>query len=524
MAITDRLRLAWSVIRNFKSIATMIPSYLQGEAQWTNPNLELMVRQGYSKNELIWRCIQERTQSASAPRLVVHSKRTGERIPDHPLQRLISRPNHRMSETDLWGITILYADLAGTTYWEQIRAGAGNTVELWPLRPDRVKPIPDSLKVVSGYEYWIPGLEPIKIPAENVVEYQVFDPLSLYKGIAPAQVASRSIDIDSSQTNYLKLFFESGGIPPGLIKTKKKLVDTDVRDIRRRWRDRYGGFQNWLDPAVLDLDAEYQKTGFSFQEMGFDVLDSRNEVRICMCFMIPPVLVGARVGLDRATFANYREARTAFLEDTMLPMFGHIRDVFQREIADEEWGDVELRWDFTHVPVLFQKQLEQRREHRADFLAGGLLLDEYRQYMGIGALPGDSGRVRVQSLAFQIIPEGELGQLVPMKQPVGVGDTKTVKLEQKSPACRQKGETVANCVSRKIPEIMRENPGMANDQAVAIAHSICSKRCKDVEPNGDKKEASPPDSEREILVERGRVQVEEFLDAQRERVKDAATQ
>ena len=48
---------------------------------------------------------------------------------------------------------------------------------------------------------------------------------------------------------------------------------------------------------------------------------------------------------------------------------------------------------------------------------------------------------------------------------------------EKSPACRQENETKDECVSRKIPEIMAENPDMSQEQAIAIAESLCSKKC-----------------------------------------------
>lgn len=427
-SLASRLKVAWAVVTNLKAAATMIPTFMRGEPIWTTPGMHNYVEQGYKKNELMWRCMQERSQAISSARMMVKSKETGEEVPDHPLYQLLQKPNHMMSEFDLWSISVIYADLTGIAYWEQVRGPMGNTVEMWPLRPDRMHPIPHTKKVISGYEYRVPGLEPILIPAENVIEFKVFDPLSLYQGVSPVGVALKALDIDISQTNYLKLFFEGGGIPPGLIKTKKKLIDADVTDIRRRWSERYGGYEKWLAPAVLDMDAEYQKTSYSFQEMGFDVLDARAEIRVAMVFMIPPVLIGARVGLDRATFANYREARTSFWEDTLMPMHKHLKDTFQRELADEEWTDVYLEWDYSNVPVLFQKNIEQRIQHRADYLAGGLQLNEYRKYMGLGPLPADTGNVRVQSLAFQIIPEGEMGQLVPLKNPVGVGDTKRKKL------------------------------------------------------------------------------------------------
>ena len=49
----------------------------------------------------------------------------------------------------------------------------------------------------------------------------------------------------------------------------------------------------------------------------------------------------------------------------------------------------------------------------------------------------------------------------------------------KSPACRQEGETEEECVSRKIPEILDENPDMEQDQAAAIAHDMCSESCEE---------------------------------------------
>jgi HK97 family phage major capsid protein/HK97 family phage prohead protease len=48
----------------------------------------------------------------------------------------------------------------------------------------------------------------------------------------------------------------------------------------------------------------------------------------------------------------------------------------------------------------------------------------------------------------------------------------------KSPMCKMPDETKKECVARKIPEIMRDNPGMTQDQAIAEAESMCSKDCK----------------------------------------------
>lgn len=58
---------------------------------------------------------------------------------------------------------------------------------------------------------------------------------------------------------------------------------------------------------------------------------------------------------------------------------------------------------------------------------------------------------------------------------------KTAEVVEKSPACRMEGETEQECVSRKIPEIKKENPDMKDDQVQAIAFSMCREQCGEKE-------------------------------------------
>ncbi|MDV7401013.1 phage portal protein, partial [Arthrospira platensis SPKY1] len=108
----------------------------------------------------------------------------------------------------------------------------------------------------------------------------------------------------------------------------------EIGRIRARLRQQYGGVRNWGDVMILDADAEYQRLGMSFQEMGFEDLDARNEARICSVLKVPPILVGAKVGLDRSTFANYGEARTSFWEDTMLVVYRRFEDQLNLQLAE----------------------------------------------------------------------------------------------------------------------------------------------------------------------------------------------
>jgi hypothetical protein len=71
--------------------------------------------------------------------------------------------------------------------------------------------------------------------------------------------------------------------------------------------------------------------------------------------------------------------------------------------------------------------------------------------------------------------------------------------KEKSPMCRMSDETEKECVARKIPEIMNEDSTIKQDQAVAMAISMCGKSCD--EKKEDKKEITIE----EIEIKEGRV-------------------
>ena len=67
--------------------------------------------------------------------------------PEHPAQRLLDRVNPHWTGGDFWRATETYLNLWGVAYWSVERDDLGMPVELWPLRPDRVRLVPDEKRV-----------------------------------------------------------------------------------------------------------------------------------------------------------------------------------------------------------------------------------------------------------------------------------------------------------------------------------------------------------------------------------------
>ena len=383
-------------------VSTLLNPWDEGKPVYAGTKFSALAREGWRKNELIFACIDRTALTVSQVHMDIQDSKTGKILEQHPLKQLLQRPNSEMTEFDFWQSVIIYQYLAGVAYYEKERSEAGRVVGLWPMRPDWTQPIRSSTQVIGGYRYEVPGHDPVLLPREDVLVFKSFDPLNMYGGWPPAAVAARAGDVDNSTTDFIKLFWERGAMPAGVLTSDQQLTSDDVTTIRKRWMMRYGGHQQWLAPAVLDKNATYTRTGLTFGEMGFEALDSRNEARICMALRVPPILVGAAIGLERSTYSNYEQARKSWWQDVLLGLYEHYDDVINNDLAPEFGGGVRAVWDFSGVAGL-QEDINQQWSRYADGLrAGALTVNDYRRGVGLPAVRG--GDVFIRGLAQFDVP------------------------------------------------------------------------------------------------------------------------
>src|SRR5690349_6620473 len=100
MALFPRLRgrLRAPEIKDSRA-QTLVVLTTAGRPVWTPRDYECLAREGLAKNPVAYRCIRMIAEAAaSAPLVVFHE---GRRVADHPLQRLIERPNLEQGGPDL---------------------------------------------------------------------------------------------------------------------------------------------------------------------------------------------------------------------------------------------------------------------------------------------------------------------------------------------------------------------------------------------------------------------------------------
>ncbi|HEY8415285.1 MAG TPA: phage portal protein, partial [Thermaerobacter sp.] len=379
-----------------------------GVARWPEDGYVSWAREAYGKNELVYACIQEiATSVPEAPLRVYRDTEAGwEEVPDHPLRQLIRRPNPILSEYELWELTIVHMYIAGNAYWEIVTTRDGRPKELWPLRPDRVRIIPDpDPRIHHTYAYAVDGqLYPL---GTNVVHFKFPNPLDEYFGQPPLRAAVRAVAVDNEATAYVQSLLQNDAMPRIVVTTQQKIDEDTVERLRRKWRDKYGR-ENRGTPAFLQHGMDVKVLGLNLKDLEFPDLRSVSEARICAAFGVPPVLVGAKVGLDRSTFANYSEARRSFWEETISPLLRRLADRINHKLLPmfRDSDGLEARFDTSEVSALQESVNEKWRRITEAVEAGWLLLDEARTEAGYDPLPVGQGQVRLERSGVTDVPEG----------------------------------------------------------------------------------------------------------------------
>lgn len=421
MNIFQRLRTAFEIAPFIpdaevkQAVATRVEQWKLDRPEYPETNFYNLVTGGWRRNELIYACVNKTAHTSSQVELKVYDKQENE-LPDHPLKALLQAPNPFMSESDFWAAIVIYQKFGGRAIFEIEFTRGGVPARLWPLRPDWLYPSPSQNNFIGGYSYEPPGLPAATLKPFQVLDFKLFDPLNQYHAWPPVAVAARVGTVDNEATDHIKAILQSGGVPPGVLTSKQKLNDSAVTDIRRRWRERYGGWKNNLEPAVLDSDATYMKTGFNFQELGYEFIDARSEARICMVLDIPPIIVGAKVGLDRSTFSNYGEARTSWWEDSLIPLYYNHNDVIQNQLVKRHYAgeNIKTQWDMSRVPALRDDQDALWKRASDAFRAGAITLNEFYTQVGEEGI-GPAGEIYLRSVASIEVPK-KTGR--PMPEPI----------------------------------------------------------------------------------------------------------
>jgi HK97 family phage portal protein len=362
--------------------------------EYPDGNFENFAAQGYGKNEIVHACIRELAVSTAAPRYFIHGRDSQGGLveqPASPYAQLLERPNAQNDFYQWVERFITYLYVAGNVYVLKERSRTNKITALWLLRPDRVTISPNSMGA-HGYLYTIDGKE-YHVTASDMAHMAFPNPGGDVYGLSPLSVMAKTVNLDLAMTDFAKLFFQNAGVPSGLLKVKRRISSQEEASvIRSRWRSSFGGANNMHRVAILDNDAEYQAMAAAQKDMDLKGLHDLTETRICAVFGVPPILIGANVGLARSTYSNYREARLSFHSETVEPLVSRFVRFINSNLSPDFGNDLKLGVDFSQVLGFLDDRDSQTTRVSTLFTSGIITLNEAREQVGQDAV--ETGNVR----------------------------------------------------------------------------------------------------------------------------------
>ncbi len=384
---------------------------------------------GNTANSAVYACLNALCMAyPEAPiRIFRLSKSDKEPLPNHPLQRLLDRPNPFMPPSHLWYLIQWAKHVDGNAYLRKVRAGdrtAGNVVELWPISPLLVDPISSGGEFISAYRYrYAPGKFE-DIPVENILHFKHgTDDRDTRKGCSPLKRLVRECSTDDEASKFSDSLLRNYAVP-GMVIT----LPADSPPLSREEREelaeavaaRYGGAGRGK-VGVLSSGADMKPVGLSPDQMNLEALHRVPEERISAVLRVPAIVAGLGAGLDRATYSNASEAWQQFTEKTILPLYSFDDETLNLSLLPdfESRPNVKVLHDITDMRALQEDENAKYERLNKAVLAGWITPDEARADVGLPPMPEPTPQetpVAGQQPADQPPADNQPNQPVPLRR------------------------------------------------------------------------------------------------------------
>jgi HK97 family phage portal protein len=358
-----------------------------GRARWSPRDYAALAREGYLANAIVHRSVRLVAENAASCAFLLYEG--AQERDDHPLLRLITRPNARQDGASFFEALYAHMLLAGNAYVEAV-ALDGEVRELYALRPDRMKVVPGTDGWTEAYEYSVGGrsvlFDQAAMGVPPILHLTFFHPLDDHYGLAPIEAAAIAVDTHNASSAWNKALLDNAARPSGALVYSGPegavLSDAQFERLKRELADTYQGAVNAGRPLLLEGGLDWKAMSLSPKDMDF--LEARNAAarEIALAFGVPPMLLG--IPGDN-TYANFQEANRVFWRQTVLPLAARVGAALAQWLSPRFGDGVRLAIDADRVDALAaDRAAHWERIAAAPFLT----LNEKREATGYAPVEG----------------------------------------------------------------------------------------------------------------------------------------
>lgn len=363
-----------------KASKTGYAVYLNNKnAQWSPRNYRAFADEGYQKNVIAYQAINKKAKAIAQIPWIIKTK-SGADVTGGPLFDAIQNPNPVQSRKEWLEASVGFYCISGNLYWEKTDVSLGVAPEFYAKRSDRmtIKIGPDGFP--SEFVYKIRN-QTVTYDRPGLIRHiKTFNPLDDVYGMSPIEAAAYSIDQHNESNKWLQALLQNGASPSGALVCDE-IGDEQFNRLKAEIDEKYSGSANAGRPLLLEGGMKWQQMGLSPQNMS--ILESKfSSARdIALAFEVPPLLLNIP---GDSTYSNYKEARQAFYEETVIPTAELFVDEFNSFNEDRLKG-AKVVLDLDQVPAIIEKR--QMWWEMAD-KSMDLTINERRELKGFEPIEG----------------------------------------------------------------------------------------------------------------------------------------
>ena len=364
MSVFDRIKKVFTSQNIVQKQAPVIMYNNVGSSYANKDKYEDFAKEGYQQNAIVFRCVNEIAQGASAVPFKIFDGDI--EIDNHPLIDLLTRPSPQYAGVEFFQAVYSHLLLAGNSYILKTMI-SGKPREMHILRPDRMRIKPSKTRIPEAYEYVLNGkvveswdADP-DTGASEVKHFKTWHPIDDYYGLSPLSAGAVDVDQHNMSAKHNYNLLQNGARPSGAVVFKPKddsgismqLTEGQRQQLLSDLDLRFSGSSNAGRTMLLEGDFDYKEMGLSPKDMDFLNMKNMTARDIALVFGVPSQLVGVP---DNQTYNNVSEARLALYEETIIPMLKRVESDLNEWLAPDFNENIKIVYDIDAIPAMAERR------------------------------------------------------------------------------------------------------------------------------------------------------------------------
>ncbi len=249
-------------------------------------------------------------------------------VTTHLALQIWNKPNAFYTRQEFVESFQQHQELVGESWWVIARDPRSTLpLELWPVRPDKMQPVPDAEDFLVGYVYTGPNGEQVPLEINQVIMLRSPNPMDPYRGMGPVQTILPDLTASNMAAQYVANFFANSAEPGGIIEVEKRLSDEEFDEMTSRWREQHQGVSNAHRVAVLE-QGKWVDRKYTAKDMQLTELRSSSSEIIREAFGFPKPMLG---GVDDINRANAEAGEYVFAKWLIVPRLERIKGALNND-------------------------------------------------------------------------------------------------------------------------------------------------------------------------------------------------